>query len=645
MSFTLQLWQKPGGWPWPQSSQEAAQQIGCLLSGPAPGQNPAFLEFGLGLYERFPQGCDVWLDGSECGETSEAVLTFGMTAGDDGFDDAYGWAIEVAGRLGLVLTDPRTGDTFLPDGRHIDAMQASMPAPMPSTRHLSAEELREAVAGREPEALYELGRRLRYGFGGQRRHLWLSYALLRLGAHDDASRAAADERWQQLGDEDLPPLEALLNRLATAQDGVELLAIVDAECQILDDDFANAQVDLLDTRTRDAGVDSVFECAAAGHEVAAYEAALYSLVAGEAPDWQRFDTWSRIAAEWGHEPARELRHHVLGRGIADPQEVPDAAKAAWWLAQLTVTPRDWPTEGEALAQVVAWYANEELPLALFTRADQLEKGRAGLKRDRTRALDCHIRAAEQGHADATGHVAVLLKTAKVPGTLIAALFLLAHSRGSPHRADLADGSAEEKDKVRSMMRELARPGRLRAVIHTYARTPAPQTAPPRAPEASAPETPKRETPVPETLVPESRASESQGPLADAPAPRPVPSQAAAAESSATIDAPATPDDGVVAPAIPVQGAENTTGLVARGNRWLLVPGVVGLPLMMALARPGDGFWLGVALSALLAGWGVWYYTGQRQWAGVKRLVLAVLAALPVGGMLVSVLLLAQSFHS
>lgn len=619
MSFTLQLWEKPEDWPWPQSCQEAAQQIQSLLTGPAPGQNPRFLEFGRGLYERFAQGCDVWPDGSECGVTEEAVLTFSMTAGGDGFDDAYGWAVEVAGRLGLVLTDARTGDTFLPDGRHIDAVQASMPAAMLSMRHLAADELRAMAAGRQPEALYEFGRRLRYGLGGQRRHLWLSYALLRLGAYDDASRSCADERWEHVGEDKLPQVEALLDRLTGAPDGAELLAIVDAECQILEDGFANAQLNLLDPRAREEGVDGVFECAAGGHEVAAYQAALCSLV-GAVPDWQGFDTWSRMAAEWGHEPARELRHHVLARGISEAQAPPDAAKAAWWLEQLRATPRDWPTEGEALAQVMTWFADEELPLALFARGQQLENGRAGLKRDRTHALDCYIRAAEQGHAEATASVAVLLGTAKVPGALITALFMLARGRGSPGGADIAEGSTEEKDRVRSMMRELARPGRLRAVIHTYARMPAPQTAPPRAPGVLAP--------VPATDPP--RAS---------------PAAPVAVASLADIDAPTMPIECTVPPATPVQGQDSATQPASRGNRWLLVPGVVGLPLMMALARPGDGFSLGVGLSALLAGWGVWYYTGQRQWAGLKRLGLSMLAALPGGGMLVGVLLLAQSFQS
>lgn len=629
MSFTLQLWQKPEEWPWPTGHQEAAQQIECLLGGPAPGQNPRFLEFGRGLYERFAEGSDVWLDGSECGETDEAVLVFGITSGRNEFDDAYGWAVEVAGRLGLVLTDPQTGDTFLPDGRRIDAMPSSMPVPMPSMRHLVWDELRAAAAERQPEALYELGRRLRYGLGGQRRHLWVSYALLRLGAHDEVSRTAADERWQHVGEKNLASLQALHDRLACAPDGAELLAIVDAERQMLDDGFTNAQRDLLDVRTWEEGVDGIFESASAGHEIAAYQAALCSLITEEPPNWQGFDTWSRIAAEWGHEPARELRHHVLARGIAQPDIDPDPAKAAWWLEQLTIRPREWPTEGDALAQIVAWYADEELPPALFARGSQLENSRAGLKRDRTRALDCYIRAAEQGHADATYNVAVLLETAKVPATLTAALLLLAQGRGSQRRADGLNIGGAEKEKVRSMMRELARPGRLRAVIRTYARTPAPETAPPSV----SPAVPAAEAPMPLDGKP------GVAPLAVPVAPTAsalAPTSVAAALPGMPAEAPREPQgprDGPIEP--PVSG----------GNRWLLIPGVIGLPLMLLLARPGDGFRLGMVLCALLAGWGVWRYAGQRQWATLKRLMLAMLAALPVGGTLVSALLLAQSFQS
>jgi TPR repeat protein len=628
MSFTLQLWQKPEEWPWPTSYHEAEQQVGCLLIGPPPGQNPLFLEFGRGLYERFAEDSDVWLDGSECGETDAAVLVFGITTGRDEFDDAYGWAIEVAARLGLVLTDPQTGDTFLPDGQCIAAVQDSMPAPMPSVRHLVWDELRSAAVDRQPEALYELGRRLRYGLGGQRRHLWVSYALLRLGAHDEASRTAADERWQHVGEQNLPQLQALHDRLANAHDGTELLAIVDAERQMLDDDFTNAQRDLLDVRTWEEGVDGIFESASAGHEIAAYQAALCSLITEEPPNWQGFDTWSRIAAEWGHEPACELRHHVLARGIAQPGVDPDPAKAAWWLEQLAIRPREWPTEGDALAQIVAWYAHEELPPALFTRGTQLENKGAGLKRDRTRALDCYIRAAEQGHADATYNVAVLLETAKVPSTLTAALLQLAQSRGSQRRAEGLDVSGAEKERVRSMMRELARPGRLRAVIRTYARTPAPETAPPSVVPLSVPA---------QTL--EATLPQAEKPSVELPVAGVVPLAPPTTTWPSTLADPPTPSE--------LEGRLEEPGpsSASRGNRWLLIPGMIGLPLMLTLARPGDGFRLGMVLCALLAGWGVWRYAGQRQWATVKRLVLAALAALPVGGMVVSALLLAQSFQT
>lgn len=344
MSFTLQLWHKPEDWPWPENYQQADAQIQQLFAGPKTGQNPRFIAFGRGLYERFPPETDVWLDGSEAGETDEAVLVFGITTRHDDFSAAYEWAVEVARRLGLNLTDPQSGDTFLANGGHVDdrgpVSPPSPPAPADSWEGAGWETLRAAVAGRQPGALFELGRRLRYGIG-QRRHLWLSCALLRLGAHDEQTRAVADERWQTFGEADRPRLQALHDRLAAAS-GRSLLDIVDAERKAVDDAFAQAEREVLDSRTWQTGLERNRDAASAGHEVAAYLVALHCLITAKPADWEGFDRWSRVAAEWEHPPAMQLRHHVLACGIAQPDGRPDAGKAAWWRQQMKVPPATGP---------------------------------------------------------------------------------------------------------------------------------------------------------------------------------------------------------------------------------------------------------------------------------------------------------------
>lgn len=616
MSFTLQLWQKPEDWPWPASYKEADRQVERLFAQKPGGQNPRFIEFGRGLYERFPEETGVWLDGSEAGETDEAVLVFGITTGHDDFAEAYLWAVAVAGRLGLILTDPQTGDTFLPDGRCVDdsgkvtrtprpsasaSRSQSSPAAAASARaplqDLSWEALRAAVVDRHPAAIYELGHRLRYGVGGQRRHLWVSYALLRLGAFDDATRSVADERWDHVGEEGLPRLRELHDRLAKARGGADLLAIVDAERKALDGQFALSQRELLDSRTWEQGVSRVIEAATAGHEEAVYQAALYSLTSVASPNWAHFDGWSRGAAEWDHASAQQLRYHALARGLGQPDDKPDPTRAAWWRGQICGPLRDWPDEGNRFAQVVAWYAREGNAVALFTRGTQLENGRDGLKIDGLHALDCYAKAAELGHADGTFNTAVLLEGVKAPRPLTTALYLLAQGRGSQLRAEGLKLSAD-REKVRALMRELARPGHLRAVIEAHVPLAGALALPPdEAPSPAAPRSPTTST--------RRRREESD--------------------------------------------VRHTTGHVGGGgegaSRWWLVLGLVAAPLAMAMGKPGLGLRMALFVAGALGAIGVWRFTARGDWAMPVRLALSAAAAFPVGNLLVCGLLLGRSFTS
>ena len=66
---------------------------------------------------------------------------------------------------------------------------------------------------------------------------------------------------------------------------------------------------------------------------------------------------------------------------------------------------------------------------------------------------------------------------------------------------------------------------------------------------------------------------------------------------------------------------------------------------MAMAQPGLGLRMATLVAAGLGAWGVWRYTARGEWSLPIRLVLATVAAFPVGGLLVSGLLLAHSFRA
>lgn len=185
MSYTLQLWEKPADWPWPTTKAEADAQYEKVSDGPETAQNPKFLLWGQALYARFPPDMDVWLDGSEEGITTFPTLGFGINTRTPHWDDAFEHAWAQAMRLGLNLYDPQSGVHYLGNGDVPEEpdlpLQAAEQARKAGDDAAAWAEYRAWAARGNPHAIYMLGRALRFGLMGQRRHFDLALALQRMG--------------------------------------------------------------------------------------------------------------------------------------------------------------------------------------------------------------------------------------------------------------------------------------------------------------------------------------------------------------------------------------------------------------------------------------------------------------------------------
>lgn len=185
MSYTVTVWEPPAGSPPPADTAQAdallAQQA---RTPPGAAPLPRFLELGRALYTRFaPSGDDeiandVWLDGSEEGDTRRPTLTFGLLTGSRFFEAAYLHAVAEARAHGLNLYDPQSGEHFLTDGRVLRGTEPSTPAHPLEDDRWAAEaawrqldwaaartDWRTAAAEGSTEALHELGRSLVEGRG------------------------------------------------------------------------------------------------------------------------------------------------------------------------------------------------------------------------------------------------------------------------------------------------------------------------------------------------------------------------------------------------------------------------------------------------------------------------------------------------
>lgn len=244
MSYTLCVWQSPSADALPADLSAAGVQLAEQRArGRTGAQNPLFLALAAALYERFPPAEDqdeneVWVDGSEDGQTDQACYSFGLL-GRRFFTPAYLHAVAHCRRLGLNLYDPQSGDHFLADGRGLlgdgkveaalslaDNLWEAETAWRQVDWAAALADWRQAVARGSNEALHELGRVMHLGLGRPPMHQ-LGTALMVLAAVDlpvfEQARSAAYRALAPGLQRELPDQ---LGRLRAAPD---LLAGIDAE--------------------------------------------------------------------------------------------------------------------------------------------------------------------------------------------------------------------------------------------------------------------------------------------------------------------------------------------------------------------------------------------------------------------------------
>ena len=278
---------------------------------------------------------DVWLDGSEEGVTTFPTLGFGINTRTPHWDDAFDHAWAQATRLGLSLYDPQSGVHYLGNGdvpeepdlqvhRAVRARKAGDDA-------TAWAEYRAWAARGNPQAIYALGRALRFGSLGQRRHFDLAAALQRMGALNAETRADAEAFFNKFQPEAKLRIQALQAQLHAAP-GAPLLQRIDAERKALDDAFERTRQTMLFSRKRIEASGGLEVAALQGHEVAALEKALDDVIGWEIPHFENARYWCQRAAEWDHEPAKRLLALMHEHGWGGP--VDKAAAAQWNAAAL-----------------------------------------------------------------------------------------------------------------------------------------------------------------------------------------------------------------------------------------------------------------------------------------------------------------------
>jgi len=643
MSYTLQLWEKPADWPWPGTKAEADAQFERMQDSPPPGQNPKFLAFGQALYERFPPEMDAWLDGSEEGVTEDATLGFGLLTGSPHWDAAFDHAWEQAGRLGLNLYDPQSGVHYLgngdvPEEPDLEVQRAVRARKAGDDRAAWAEYRRLAARG-NPHALYAMGRALRFGVMDQRRHFDLAAALQLLGAHDAGSRQDAKGFHDRFPPEGQARVQMLLARMKSS--GELLLKIVDGERQAVDDAFERAERLMLDSRKCLEASDGLEALALQGHEVAAYRQVLESVIGWEEPNFENARYWCQRAADWDHEPAKRLLALMHERGWGGPVDLALAAK--WHAAAqeqrqpqqkrdvpggLSLEPKpsaSAPSTGSVMRDFVGWIARDGNPHAAYHMGTSDQHGRHGGPADMAQARAWYAQAAEAGHADATYNLAIFVEEGTGgPKDALAgkALFMLAHARGSTMRAEGLRVSASDQGTVRALVTALREPGRLRSVLQERG------AAAGGGGRGSA-----------------ARAAGGSAAAAVAASPA---GQGVLRDPSSSSSAPTTgrarprveePDD-----------SDEPDGPYRIPMSWhlghlALAIGAANAVLLIAFVKPGASFRAGMLVLGLVAAFGAWRTSRDFEWRPVARALVALLAAIPMVGMAVSVGLLFKAFRT
>ena len=658
MSYTLQLWDKPADWPWPTTKAEADAQFERVSDRPETAQNPKFLLWGKALYARFPPDMDVWLDGSEEGVTTFPTLGFGINTRTPHWDDAFDHAWAQATRLGLSLYDPQSGVHYLGNGdvpeepdlqvhRAVRARKAGDDA-------TAWAEYRAWAARGNTHAIYVLGRAMRFGILGQRRHFDLGAALQLMGAHNAETQADAQAFFEKFPPEAKVRIQSLLARLKAAA-GEPLLQLIDAERKAVDDAFDRTEQTMLYSRKRIEAAGGLEVAAALGHEVAAFHWALEVVIGWEEPHFENARYWCQRAAEWDHEPAKRLLALMHEHGWGGP--VDKAAAAKWNAAAqeqrqqaqkqqqrkdeaaspqgLSLAPVEAkPSTGAgATAQVwtgtatrdlVGWFAREGNPHAAQYMGIADQHGREGGPVNKAQARAWYAQAAEAGHADATYNLGTFIEvgTGGPKDALVAkALFMIANAAGTTMRVDDLRLKPEEQAPVRALVNALRQPGQLRAVLKQRGLEPAATAAPP-ALQAKGGAAAAGAAGVAGGLAGPAAASHG----ASAPPARSRPSLQDDEDDDADVY------------------ERHRPGLSLHWGHLALMVGMANVVLVIAFFKPGASFRMGLMAFGLVGAVGAWRTAGDLDWPPLARAVVALLAAIPLVGMAVCTLLLFKAMR-
>ena len=668
MSYTIQIWEKPADWPWPTTKAEADAQYERAEAGPLVPMNPKFTAWAQAVEQRFPEFWDIYLGGPELTDPTWGV-GINTRAADWGapFDD--GW--EQAVRLGLNLYDPQSGVHYLANGDAPEEpdlpVQRAVRARKAGDHATAWAEYRRWAARGNPHALYALGRALRFGTMGQRRHFELAAALHHLGAHDAQTRKDAQAFEGLFSDEAKARIQALVARLKAAP-GEQLLQIIDSERKAVDDAVDRSVQLALYSRKRIEAADALKVAATQGHEVAAFLQALESVIGWEQPHFENARAWCQRAADCDHEPAKRLLAVMYGRGWGGPV---DAQEAANWNAAAqdqreraqkkqqaqqeaespgglslapmapaspepgAADPVRWT--GNLLRDLPGWYAREGDPHAAFHLGTSDEHGRHGGPVDLARARAWYAMAAEAGHADATYNLGTFLESGKggpKDALVSKALFMLANTRGTTMQVSDLRLRPEEQSPVRALVAALREPGRLRAVLKERGLLPPATPLPPAGtPFAAAAAAGLSATQWGRTGEAAPRPAGAPGQAASAPATGSARSRSPAAEDDDEDD-----DEDSAPPAgagrLARHGPADSSGFSLHLGHVALAVGVANVVLLIAFVKPGASFRVGMLLLGLVAAFGAWRTARDFDWSVPARAVVAVLAAVPMLGMAV-----------
>ncbi|WP_306556315.1 tetratricopeptide repeat protein [Acidovorax sp.] len=660
MSYTIQIWEKPADWPWPATKAEADAQYERAEAGPQVPMNPKFAAWAQAVEQRSPGFWDIYLGGPEMTDPTWGV-GINTRASDWGapFDD--GW--EQAVRLGLNLYDPQSGVHYLANGDAPEEpdlpVQRAARARKAGDDATAWAEYRHWAARGNPHALYALGRALRFGTMGQRRHFDLAAALQLMGAHDAETRKDAQAFFQRFPDEAKARIQVLMARLKSAP-GEQLLQIIDNDRKAVDDAVARSQQLALYSRKRIEATDALEPAAAQGHEVAAFLHALDVVIGWEQPNFENARYWCQRAAEWDHEPAKRLLALMFERGWGGPVDMQEAAKwnaaaqeqrlraqkklqaqekaespgglslaplAPASHASAAAAPVVWT--GNPLRDLPGWYAREGDPHAAFHLGTSDEHGRYGGPVNLAQARAWYAQAAEEGHADATYNLGTFVESGKggpKDVQVAKALFMLANTRGTTMQVADLRIAPNEQSPVRALVAALREPGRLRAVLQQRglgAAVAAPGGAAPTAVAA-----------VAASVAAAGLSASDWGRAGGAApqAPRPAPPVPGPGPSRARSTREEDEDDEVEHAGR--QGAGSRSGFSLHLGHLALVVGVANVVLLIAFFKPGASFRMGMFGLGLVAAFGAWRTARDFDWSPLARAVVAVLAAVPMVGMAV-----------